>query len=211
MLQKISKVWDDFCVVAAPGPSLTQEVAEQCRSLHVVAVNDAHRLFPFADVLYACDAAWWNYYLGVPEFHGEKWSSHGNAGHDDKTKAAADHRLRLVRGKDAPGFSYDSGSIHYGDNSGFQAVNLAGHKIGWRGTIALVGFDMRTVDGKRHFFGDHPECLTQTGPGYRKWPQSFAVASKSLPQECKIINCTPDSALACFPMRRLLDVLHLQH
>lgn len=205
MLQKISKVWDNACIVAAPGPSLTKEVAEQCRGFHVVAVNDAHRLFPFADVLYGCDPEWWNYYLGVPEFRGEKWSSHGD--YDDKTATAAKHRLRLVHGKNSVGFSFNCRRIHYGDNSGFQAINLAGHKIGWNGTIVLVGFDMRMVDGKRHFFGEHPDCLRKTTTGYTKWKISFNAASKALPPNCKIINCTPDSALQCFPMKPLRKVL----
>lgn len=207
MLQKISKCWDNFCIVAAPGPSLDAATAEKCRGFHVVAVGDAYRLFPFAHVLYHCDAAWWNYHLGVPGFAGEKWSSHGNPAHDNKEIAALRHQLRLVRGRDAAGFSYDDRVVHYGDNSGFQAINVAGHKIGWRGTIALVGFDMRAVDGKRHFFGNHPDCLTQTGTGFQKWPAKFARAAGSLPSKVKIINCTPESALTCFPMDKLENVL----
>jgi hypothetical protein len=194
-------------VVAATGPSLTRDIASACEGIPVIAVNDAYRLFPSAELLYACDAAWWRQHGGCPEFMGEKWSSHGGADHNDKRTAAREYGLRLVQGRAEPGFSFDPSLIHYGDNSGFQAVNVAGHKIGWRGRIALVGFDMRQVGGRRHFFGDHPRGLTNTTKGYGLWPAKFAAAAKTLPETIEIINCTPGSAITCFPMMELADAV----
>lgn len=181
-----------------------------CRGYPVVAVNDACRLLPFANVLYGCDVAWWRHHQGVPGFAGERWSSHGHAAFDDKRVAAKLLGLNLVRGRDLEGFSRGNDVIHYGGNSGFQALNLALHLIGWRGRIALVGFDMRMVDGRRHFFGEHPESLRSTTKGYKKWLGSFEVAAASLPGGVEIVNCTPGSALTCFPNRRLADVLPLR-
>jgi hypothetical protein len=207
MLQRISKRWSGFCIVAAPGPSLTEEVAEACKGYHVVAVNDAWRRLPFAEVLYAGDSSWWEHYRGVPEFKGEKWSAHGDRGFNDKRMCWLKHGLKLVRGRAEAGFSSDTSTIHYGDNSGFQAINLAALMLGFAGRIALVGFDMRAVEGRRHFFGEHPPELRSTRTGYSHWPAKFAEAAKSLPDGLEIVNCTPGSALRCFPMRELSETL----
>lgn len=199
--------WRGFCIVAAPGPSLTPAVAEACKGYPTVAVNDACRLFPDADILYACDAEWWHVHCGAPKFSGERWSSQGDRLRDDKREAAAAYDIKLIRGTDQPGFSYRPDLIHYGNNSGYQATNIAGHKIGWNGTIVLVGFDMRRVKGRSHFFGEHPSTLRTTRTGYDKWPKLFAEAAHGLPQTVRIVNCTPDSALTCFPMVELADAL----
>lgn len=199
--------WRGLCVVAAPGPSLSAAIAERCRGLPVIVVNDAWRMLPFADVLYACDAQWWDVHAGCPGFAGERWSSHGDAMRNDKRAAAAHFGLRLIRGCDGDGFSLDAGRIHYGNNGGFQALNLAGHFMGWCGRILLVGFDMRRIDGRSHFFGDHPKPLRTTARGYETWPPLFAAAAKTLPPSIEILNCTPGSALTCFPMMDLADAL----
>ena len=208
MLQKIKSDWSDFCIVAAPGPSLTLEVAAQCRGHKVIAVNDAYRLLPFADILYGCGALWWQVHKGCVGFAGEKWSSHCLE-RNNKLQTAEKYGLNLVRGADADEFSFDPDRIHYGDNGGFQAVNFGILKLGAKGRIALVGFDMRIVDGKRHFFGDHPAPLVNTSPsgGYKRWPKIFETASRSLPAWLEIVNCTPGSALTCFPMMDLADAL----
>lgn len=204
MLQRISSDWDGFCIVAASGPSLTEEVAEACRGYKVIAVSDAYKRIPWAHILYSCDAEWWH--VNNPEFAGGKWSSHGDAGRNDKRKTAAAHGLNLVQGREADGFSFDPSVIHYGNTSGFQAVNMAGHKIGWRGRIALVGFDMRHVDGASHFFGDHPKGLRRC-QDYTKHVKFFTVAAKSLPPTVEIVNCTPGSAIGCFRMMDINDAL----
>ena len=195
-----NKGWTGACVVAASGPSLNESISRQCRAFRTIAVNDAWRLFPHADVLYACDARWWRHHNGVPDFKGEKWSSHSSRTLNNKVLEAAEFRLKIVEGFDRPGFGYN-GAIHYGQNSGFQAINLA---ILFGATyIVLVGFDMRIVDGKKHFFGEHPWHAKKTSP-YRDWFKSFDSAVSSLPDDIKIINCTPNSALHSFK-RMTLD------
>jgi hypothetical protein len=190
-------------IVAASGPSLTPEVAEQCRGHTVIAVNDAYKLFPFARYLYACDASWWKFNKGCPKFAGEKWSSH-SAGSDDKSEAAKKFGLSLIDGDRSDGFSLTPGRIHYGNNSGFQAINLF---LLWGfNPILLVGFDMRLVDHKGHFFGDHQYPLRRIG-SFSRWLKLFEAAAKELPKRYEIINCTPDSALTCFPQMDLGEAL----
>lgn len=193
------------CVVAATGPSLTKEVAEAVRGQNVIAVNDAYRIMPFAQVLYACDTAWWDAHEGCPGFEGEKWSSHEVKNKivetNDKTELQKKYGLRLVQGKTVDGFSFDPSVIHYGQNSGFQAINLAilfGAK-----RIVLVGFDMH---GGNHFFGAHPAQL-RMNTDCRAFIPSFEKAAEMLRGQVDIINCTPGSALTCFRRADLHDAL----
>lgn len=203
--QRIEPRWTS-CIVAASGPSLSEDIAPRARGHHVIAVNDAYRVLPFADVLYACDERWWDVHRGCPDFKGEKWSSHNDdkGGNNHKIAAGERYGLNLVRGVDREGFSFDPSAIHYGSNSGFQAINLAilfGAK-----QIFLVGFDMKAASDKTHFFGDHPPGLTHNR-NYERFIPNFERAAKLLPPEIEIINCTPGSALRCFPMSELPDAL----
>lgn len=199
--------------MAASGCSLSSEQAHligrarAAGKVRVIAVNDAVYPLWFADIVYAADASWWDEHKGLPGFRGERWSSHGNAQHNDKRTAAERYGLYLIKGEDGDGFSLDPSFIHYGDNSGFQATNIAGHAIGWDGLIGLVGFDMRMTDGRRHFFGEHPQGLRSTQQGYSIWPDRFAKAAAAMPATLRIVNCTPGSALTCFERVDLRQVL----
>lgn len=167
-----------------------------------MVVQDAYRLMPWADVLYGCDARWWNAHKGT-DFAGEKWSTHSKAGHaDDKLETSEKYGLRLVAGTQAAGFSTDPGLIHYNDNSGFQAVNLA--ILMASPYIVLVGFDMRHIEGKSHFFGDHPSDLFQRNE-YESFVKKFDKAPA--PDGTTIINATPGSALKCYQIMGLHDAI----
>jgi hypothetical protein len=159
---------------------------------------------PWADALYGCDSRWWNEHKGCMGFEGERWSTHddGKSTANNKTQVANDYGVNLVNGAQGVGFSTDQGLIHYNDNSGFQALNLA-ILFGSR-YIVLVGFDMRHVGGKSHFFGDHPKSLYQR-PEYQSFVNKFDKATP--PEGVQIINATPDSALTCYPMMGLEDAL----
>jgi hypothetical protein len=165
----------------------------------VLAVQDSYKLMPWADALYGCDEKWWNVHQTCNEFTGEKWSTHEPLG-NDKLAVADKFGVRLVEGIHCSEFSFDAGKIAYGANSGFQAVNLALLK-GCR-RIVLVGFDMRTVSGKAHFFGDHPKGLHNPS-SFDDFARRFAAAAKVLPKDVRIVNATPDSALTCFKMQPL--------
>lgn len=153
--------------------------------------------------MYACDGLWWDNSGPAPgEFAGERWSSTSPepGTNDDKREFAERHGLKLITGQaHQAGFSFDLGVIHYGDNSGFQAVNLA---LQFGATeIWLIGFDMH-VNGKEHFFGSHPaECRKGMVPG--AWRAAFEAAERMLPPDISIVNATPGSALSCFPRATL--------
>jgi hypothetical protein len=156
---------------------------------------------PWADVMYGCDERWWDSKAGAMDFAGEKFSTHDKAStSNNKESAAEKYGLTLVKGSPGDGFSLDPAIIHYGDNSGFQGLNLA---ILFGATfIVLVGFDMRFVDGKSHFFGHHPKGLYQ-----REEYESFAKKFVAPPDGVTIINATPGSALKAYPIMGLDEVL----
>ena len=202
-LQRIKPDWKCPVIVVATGPSLDRNVAWVCRRARwfdgwrIVGVNDAYKMIPCADALYACDERWWEAHNGVPTFLGEKWTTHeGDTGHtNDKSGMPKEWNVNFVEGRDGNTFSKEASKIHYGSNSGFQAVNLA--LLKGATNIVLVGFDMRVVDGRRHFFGDHPEPMHNRAD-YKDFIAPFRHAAR----ECAvpIVNCTPGSALDCFPM-----------
>jgi hypothetical protein len=206
-VERISPDWvGEPCIVAAPGPSLTLDVVHRCRMARfrqwrVIAVQDAYRLMPWADALYGCDPKWWNIHKDCNGFAAERWAPHDAKDEATITTAqAAVYGLRLIQGEHGDIFSTDPGVIRYGSNSGFQGINLAILKGCKR--IVLVGFDMKSTGGKRHFFGDHPKGLLNRTQ-YEDFIPRFVTAAKHMPAGVKIINATPDSALTCWTVRPL--------
>lgn len=201
-LPKISKRWSDLAVVAASGNSLTEGQIKLCEGRHLLVVNDAYRLAPHAEVLYACDPHWWGVHQErLKEFKGERWSSHQRH-HNDKLVCAEKYGLKLVSSDDCEGFSMEPDLIHTGGNSGFQSINLAMIFLGFVGRVILIGFDMK---GDSHFFGKHPFTLISKDAS-RFIPHFKRAAQIGYPG-IEIINCTPGSALECFPTMRLEDAL----
>ncbi len=188
------------CIVAAPGPSLPY--LEHCGpvvdgKIPVIVVQDAWRRIPWADVLYGCDARWWNYHKGAPEFRGERYST-TDRGTNRKENEAEAYGIQLLWGVHGTGFSRKPDTLHYGSNSGFQAINLA---ILFGCTdIALVGFDWHRPGGKTHFFGEHPPGFGNAN--FSTWTREMQIAADRL-EGVNIVNCTPDSALRVFPMGTL--------
>lgn len=214
-VQRISPDWNCPVVVAATGPSLTADVAakvrrarwpaEKCR---VIAVNDAYRLLPYADILYACDERWWRVHIEEVQrvFHGERWTSHEEkSSTNNKREMPAEWSVRAVAGTAGPGFSTNAAVIHYGSNSGFQAVNIALLKGATK--VILIGFDMR---GRGHFFGDHPEPL-HNRTSYSEFVPEFRAAARRC--AVPILNATPGSGIDCWPIVPLEEALgdHLLH
>jgi len=81
-----------------------------------------------------------------------------------------------------------------GSNSGLLGLRVA--ELLGPDRILLLGFDMKGS----HFFGPHPAPLENT-PSHRfaVFRRQFDAYQSPLP----IINCTPNSALTCFPKSEL--------
>src|SRR5690606_24516492 len=115
----------------------------------VICINDAHRMAPWADVLYSSDRSWWPHYKGVPSFGGLKFGIGSGIG-----KANAFHQLpdvSVLRNTGYDGLEMAPTGLRNGRNSGYAAVNLAVHLGASR--VVLLGYDMGWQGAKAHFFG----------------------------------------------------------
>ena len=187
--------------VACPGPSLTPEVVEQMRAVKdrylIVGVGDSYKLIDFMDELYACDARWW-------KVHGEKvkrlrpdvnlWT------HDEE---GINFGACKVQGHHKPGFSTTPNAIHFGSNSGFQALNLC--YLWGVSKMILVGYNMQRVGSKTHFFTGRDPSLKIESP-YGSFVKQYDLIQKNIKDI--IVNCTPDSALTCFRKNTLENELN---
>ena len=182
-------------VCIASGPSLTKgqvNFVEQIKDyVTVICVNDNYRIAPWADHTYAADPQWWNMYIRNfrKVFQGNGWC---------QDKNACD-RLGLshIKGRYKPGLGKKD-IIHFGHNSGYQAINLA-YLMGAK-KIILLGYDMGAPhqSGKKHWFGNHPQGLRNNG-NYAKWVQHFTPLANDLRAEkVDVINCTPSTNITQF-------------
>jgi hypothetical protein len=108
--------------------------------------------------------------------------------------------------EDKDGLSFKPHKLHIGGNSGYQAINLAVLKGAAR--ILLLGYDMKEgPNGEKHWHSDHVGMAN--GPGdFSGWLKHFRTLPPDLARAgCEVLNCTPDSALDCFPRARLEDVV----
>ncbi len=185
--------------IIATGPSLTPaDVAATRRSNGpVIVVNDAHRLAPWADILYAADEYWWERHVGVPSFRGLKYSI-------EPTRAQW-RGLHVLRNTGVFGLELDPAGLRTGFNSGYQAINLAVH-LGARRMI-LLGFDMGPApDGRTHWFGDHPDAAQRPPSPYREMIAAFDTMVEPLAQiGAVVVNCSRVTRLTTFPTVPLED------
>ena len=194
--------WDRVVCIAT-GPSLTREQCDligEARRSHgwrVIAVNDAWRLAPFADVLYGCDRKWWIFHgeaVVASGFPGECWSQ--TSGNEARNGQALPTWVHVIRGEHGAGLHKAPDAINLAGNSGYQAIGLA-TRLG-AGRILLVGYDCQAPGGKRHFFGSHPRELGEAH-SYTNWQKDFGVLAVDLGRAgVDVVNCTAATALRCF-------------
>jgi hypothetical protein len=140
----------------------------------------------------------------VANFRGRRWTHLQLEARDaDQDAAARKHGLELAYGRHGDGLG--DPHMHFGDNSGYQAINLA--YLWGAGRIILLGYDMQHTGGKSHFFGDHPKDL-QVGSDYVDWCHKFAkLAADLAARGVEVINCSRATALDCFPRATIDEVL----
>ena len=204
----VPRLWDDATVaIVDGGPSLTLRHVHRLAIAHgdgrikVIAINDA--VFPcwWADWLHACDPKWWEWHRnhGIDRFPGIRTTNVQNA-------ICAVWGVHLVRTDGVGGFSDDPARVKTGKNGAYIAVQMAVHAGAKR--ILLLGVDMKPgAPGEMHWFGLHPD-------GDRHMPDFAGMREtwKTLVEPLKsrgveVVNCSPDSALDCFPKARLEDVI----
>lgn len=115
------------------------------------------------------------------------------------------HKIEIL---DVDRFFFDApGVIGSGANSGFQAVNIAA-QFGAR-RIILVGFDMHTANGV-HWYGPNNWNMANNPQDVHlmRWKDAFAKQAPVLARMgIEVVNTSLDSALRCFPIRDLNEVV----
>ncbi|WP_246765270.1 hypothetical protein [Aminobacter sp. SR38] len=190
-------------VLVASGPSAKDVPLDLAKgSARFIAINNSWQLAPWADVLYACDGAWWKNANGCPEFGGLKLTI------DRRTTQEHDWGVRRVecsKGSDMLELRKIN-TIGWGGNSGFGALNLA-IQFG-ASKIILVGYDM-TVSYGAHWHGEHPSHMNNPRPGnVERWRRAIDNAAKQIePLGIKVINCSPISKLQNYPRMTFQEAL----
>lgn len=171
----------DLWVVLATGESMSQVLADSVRGrARVAVVNGCWELAPWADLLAANDRKWWAAYPQAHRFAGRKVSA---------------VKIDGVDRVSAPPL------VDQNSNSGVLALEAIRSMGGRR--ILLCGVHCKGG----HYFGPYTNGLKNTKPPrfaifrmqYARWARAR--------QDVQVINCTPDSALDCFPRGRLEDHL----
>lgn len=191
-------------VVIGSGPSLSDEQLQSIEQahleerVHVLAVNNTIERAPWADVAYFGDYTAIKHYLPkLRPLTMAEWVT---------IDRAAAERWKLTHLKPASPNGLGLQRVHTNGNSGAQAINVA-VCFGAR-RIVLVGFDMREgVDGRAHWFGQHPAPLVRKQL-FGEWLHKFEAIYRDAKQlGVEIVNSTPASALQLFPYADLEEAL----
>lgn len=167
--------------IMAPGPSARPEQAQAVHAAGIPlgAVSLAYQIAPYAAFIAASDRGWWAKYPDAKARDCPKFCM---------SEVAGVERVHIPQ----------LGSVC---NSGVLGLEVAKRLGATR--ILLLGVDMHGT----HYCGPYNNGLRNTAPHQRKIHlgqyESWAKANKAI----RVINCTPGSALKCFPMARLEDEL----
>jgi hypothetical protein len=203
----VPRLWPGGTVAClASGPSLTEADAVSLRGRvdGVIVVNDAVAVAPWADVLYSSDRGWWRKTLrSAVDLPSRRYCVGQSKGKADPVPSTS-LRVDVLVNTGDDGIEADPSGLRTGQNSGYAAVNLALHLGASR--ILLLGYNMQRVKGRAHFFAD---AVAIHSP-YRQFVEHFNRAASVLKaMGVTVVNCTTDSALACFPRMTLQDALRL--
>lgn len=157
---------------------MSQAVADSVRHLRRVAVSNAYELAPDAEAMAATDRAWWREHPKALRFKGRKFG---------------------VRAPDG----VESVAMPTGTNSALLALHVAVRILGAT-RVELYGLDMSSSNGA-HYFGAHATLRNTLPHRFDVFKAQFA--KYALPDGVEVVNCTPGSALLCYPFRESLCAL----
>ena len=194
-------------VIIASGPSLTAEDVDYVRfekpTVKTITINESWRRHPMADVLYGADPQWW--VLRSPRFtqcNSDRWTQNKHWNPDD----ARSRGLNVIRSEYGADVSTDPGFIYQGNNSSFQAMNLA---VLWGAKkIVFLGLDCQGgPSGETHWHW-YPDKFQRNKPGWGLFRQSFENAAPKLRElDIGVINASRQTAVKCFPQMDIKDAL----
>lgn len=198
--------WEDWrgatVLVAASGPSQFRDDIEYARGkCRVVVINTTWRLAPWADMLYASDARWYQDYGPTPEqFPGRRVCGEENGPHAEVVTRTNEPHLNLCGEK-----------IGGGANSSFQAANLL---LMWGvRKIVFTGLDCKAraecnPKAKVHWHGEHKTRGNPKAESFEKWIANFTKAAPIFAARgCEVVNASRESEVKCFPRMTLEEAL----
>jgi hypothetical protein len=157
----------------------------EASGITTIAVNSSWQMARFADYNYAGDKGW--------------WVKNGHLIDIDAIRIACDETTAIFHGTK----THRSNGAY---NSGMMAIRYAIQKLHAR-RIVLLGYDC-SVDNGVHWHGPHANLKNPTSESCKKWMPQFAkVASEAKAFKADIVNCSRMTALTCFRMSALEDVL----
>lgn len=188
--------------IIASGPSTKTAKIESLRGIPVIAIKKNIELCQWADVVYGCDAPWWNSTRGLPEFKGLKIAQSPAL-----ASKFSDIKIVNVLPKSDQILVDEPLTIGAGGNSGFQALNLAVQFGATR--IILVGFDMSDRGGI-HWYGRN-NWMNANNPNennFRRWRSAFANAAVFLKDAgVDVVNVSGATTLNCFRRQSIEQTL----
>lgn len=196
---KIPQVWPgERCYILGGGPSLPVAELPALRSQRVIAVNNAYKVAPWADVMIFGDSRWYKEHgAGLLDFAGLKVTT--------AVQWAKEAGLRWVRKELMPfGVTTDPCALRWNLSTGACALNLAASLGACE--IVLLGFDMkRAQDGSSNF---HTDYRPQRNNPYPRFLRPFPAIKRDLDKlGVRVFNATPDSALTVWPSVTLGEVM----
>jgi len=177
-----------FCL--AGGPSLLDFDFASLAGKRVIAVNEAIKAYPAADVLYFWDDTWFVRNQALVHYRA------GLTVTGSRMAAQQCERLRYIELQaDAP-LQAGAQTVRKGRSSGHTAIALAVACGASR--VVLLGYDMRMSAGRSHFHDaysaqDEARMAKDWLPAFRGWRKDAEAAGVA------IVNATPGSALREFP------------
>lgn len=164
----------------------------------MIAIKNTIELAPWADALYACDAKWWAAWPETAAYEGPKYGLERIRGRADVT---------VLRQGSKSGLETDPTALATGQNSGYQAINLAVH-LGVS-KIVLLGYDMQPDQHGRHrWHVTHRYHRGTIVPPYQQFLERFASLVEPLKAlGVAVMNATRETALVAFPRMSLAEAL----
>lgn len=199
--------WKDWrgetVAIVACGPSARNADVEALKGrVKVIAIKEAfNRLAPFADVVYGCEASWWRYAEGLPDFKGLKLAW------DGAVVPFHLHRFKLRDRQLDQILVAEPGVIGAGGHSGFQALNIAVQFGAKR--VLLVGYDMHAGGGV-HFYGRNfwTKANNPDESCFPRWVRGMDNAAKTLTAlGVEVVNASPVSRITAFRKASIADTL----
>lgn len=225
---RVPEIWKDgTCIVIGGGTSLIdqfnipKEVVEKVytgrenasvyspylsliHKHHIIAVNMSFQLGDWVDCVFFGDHGFWKRkHIELLAFQGLRVTCRSE-------ELIRDDRVKFLQmnPRKKQGITFNPpGVISWNFNSGGAAINLAVQFGAKR--IILLGFDMNLdANNNQHWHKEYTSPLSSVKDSMHQHLKGFPVMAEDIKGTgIEIINCSPNSAIQCFPKANIWEVL----